>query len=363
MTIAKQHDDQQERISTLQSYDILDTPPEEEFEDIVALAAQICDVPVSLISLVDNDRQWFKARVGFEPAETPLDQSVCAHAILQEGFFEIEDMAQDPRTKDNPLHVSGPEVQFYAGANLVSPNGMPIGTLCVLDHTPRKLSAFQRKALTTLSQQIVTQLELRKRLREEAAMRNEIDHRVKNSLQTIASIMRMASRRVSDPQALDVLGLVERRLDAVASLHSELMGQSGEGTVETVGYLTRVTNLLQEAAPDTVNITLEAHNETIDARTASALGMIISEFVANSIKHAFPDGQDGSIAISLVRSQIGHWLLTCADDGAGHDTSDTPPRDTGLGEQIMSSAATQLDGQLSYESRARGTALTVTFPA
>ncbi|HIF78559.1 MAG TPA: GAF domain-containing protein, partial [Sulfitobacter sp.] len=138
--------EQDARLETLYSYDILDTEAEADFDDIVDLASKICETPVSLISLVDEKRQWFKARVGFEPHETALDQSVCSHAILDEGYTEIADMGADPRTSDNPLYVGDPRVKFYAGANLVAPNGQPIGTLCVLDTKPRTLNDFQRQA-------------------------------------------------------------------------------------------------------------------------------------------------------------------------------------------------------------------------
>lgn len=320
---------------------------------------------MSLISLVDDDRQWFKARLGFDPTETSLEESVCSHAILQDGILEIEDMSADARTVGNRLHTEGPQVQFYAGANLVAPNGVAIGTLCVLDTKPRKLNEFQRQALRTLSRQVMTQLELRKRLREEHALRSEIDHRVKNSLQTIASIMRMATRGITDPQALDVLALVERRLGAVASLHSELMNHEGDGTVQTRPYLERVVKLLDESAPSNVTISLHALDTDMDARKASALGMIISEFVANSIKHAFPDGRDGMVSITLGLPDRTEWVLECVDNGIGQTSDETAKpasRDTGLGERLMSSAAIQLDGRLEYEARNSGTAMTVRFP-
>ena len=226
--LADPHPEQERRLQTLKSYGILDTAAETDFDDIVALASKICDMPVSLISLVDEDRQWFKANIGFDPAQTGLDESVCSHALLQDDFLEIEDMASDIRTADNPLYTQEPGVHYYAGFNLRAPNGMPIGTLCVLDTKPRKLTEFQRQALQTLSRQVMIQLELRKRLAQEESIRSEIDHRVKNSLQTIASVMRIAARQITDPCALDVIALVERRLGAVASLHSELMGTEGQ---------------------------------------------------------------------------------------------------------------------------------------
>jgi two-component sensor histidine kinase len=354
------------RLETLKSYDILDTVEEADFDDIVAIASAICDVPVSLISLVDDDRQWFKARVGFEPQQTSLEESVCSHSILQDDFLEVPDMALDNRTSDNPLHTGDPNVNFYAGANLVAPNGMKIGTLCVLDTKPRTLSPFQRQALKTLSRQVMTQLELRKLLGQEEALRSEMDHRVKNSLQTIASVMRVASRGIKDQQALDVLNLVERRISAVGSLHSELMGREGRDSVDTRPYLKRVVKLLADIAPDNVEITVDTLDAAIGARMASAIGMIVSEFVANSIKHAFPGDRRGLVQISLAKDGQGEWVLSCQDDGVGQQEDDEDSADdgnSGLGAMLMSTATAQLNGQLEYVSRPSGTELTVKFPS
>jgi len=315
-----------------------------------------------LISLVDEDRQWFKATKGVDAKQTDLNESVCSHAILEDGFLEIEDMSADPRTSDNPLHVGGPEVQFYAGANLLAPNGMPIGTLCILDSKPRRLSDFQRKALKTLSRQVMTQLELRKKLAQEEALKSEMDHRVMNSLQTIGSVMRVASRQVGDQRALDVLGIVERRIDAVASLHSELMGRDGQGSVEMCPYLDRVVSLLDDVSPDEITILIDAEDTVLEARKASAIGMIVSEFSANSIKHAFPDDRSGTVKITLKKVEPECWALICEDDGVGRqDTGEDTPEDSGLGQMLMTSAASQLEGQLEYTSGPSGTSLSVRF--
>jgi len=152
------------RLAALESYGILDTPPEEGFDDIVQLARQICGAPVALVSLVTDDRQWFKARDGFPACETGLNASVCAHALIEPDLLIIPDLATDPRTRDNPLVTGDPYIQFYAGAPLRTPDGHVLGSLCVIDHRPRPegLSAARRDALRALARQVVTQLELRR---------------------------------------------------------------------------------------------------------------------------------------------------------------------------------------------------------
>jgi PAS domain S-box-containing protein len=156
------------RLDALQDYDVLDTSPEQGFDDIVELARLTCSAPVSLVSLVAGDRQWFKARSGFDPCETTLDKSVCAHALAEPGLLVIPDLTQDPRTRDNPLVTGEPHLRFYAGAPLQAPGGERLGSLCVIDLAPRPegLTESQATALGALAGQVMTQLNLRRAMTE-----------------------------------------------------------------------------------------------------------------------------------------------------------------------------------------------------
>ena len=152
------------RVAALRALGILDTPPEPNYDDLTRLAAQICQVPIALISLVDADRQWFKARVGLDPAETPRELSFCAHAIAepQTDVFVVPDASADPRFAANALVTGAPHIRFYAGTPLVTHDGWALGTLCVIDRVPRQLTPDQLHALTTLRRHILDALELRR---------------------------------------------------------------------------------------------------------------------------------------------------------------------------------------------------------
>ncbi|OYV96587.1 MAG: hypothetical protein B7Z62_07915 [Deltaproteobacteria bacterium 37-65-8] len=153
------------RLVTLRGYDVLDTLPEQAFDDLTLLAAQICQVPIAVVSLVDENRQWFKSIIGLDAKETPRDVAFCAHSILtSDELLEVYDAQLDPRFADNPLVTSDPHIRFYAGAPLVAPDGHALGTLCVIDCVPRELSTEQKNALRALSRTVIAQLELRRTL-------------------------------------------------------------------------------------------------------------------------------------------------------------------------------------------------------
>jgi PAS domain S-box-containing protein len=154
--------DEAARLAALRRYEILDTPPEAGFDDLVAVAAQVCQTPMALVCFVDEERQWFKAAVGVSERETARDVAFCAHAILGQELFVVRDALQDPRFADSPLVTAGPRIRFYAGAPLLTPDGHAIGALCVMDRIPRELSTEQGSALLALGRDVVARLELRR---------------------------------------------------------------------------------------------------------------------------------------------------------------------------------------------------------
>ncbi|WP_404789982.1 EAL domain-containing protein [Altericista sp. CCNU0014] len=157
---------EEDRLNMLREYQILDTLPEEHFDDLTRLIAYICKVPIAAISLIDDQRQWYKSKLGFTSSEEPRGITFCNYTILQKDIFIISDTYKDKRFRDNPFVIGDAKIRFYAGAPLFTPNNVALGTLCVLDHKPRQLDDEQIHALSVLARQVVTQLELRRNIYE-----------------------------------------------------------------------------------------------------------------------------------------------------------------------------------------------------
>jgi GAF domain-containing protein len=194
-----------DRLRELRSYKILDTKPEAHFDELTQLAALICGVPISLISLIDSHRQWFKSRFGLDLQETPRAEAFCTHAIMQPAMFVVPDAAKDERFANNPLVTGDPHVRFYAGAPLATRDGHLLGTLCVIDREPHTLTKDQKAALEILGRQVIANIELRsdlQELKEALAARDAVEGPSGEAAVGLDEIMARLRTIVSDLQAV-----------------------------------------------------------------------------------------------------------------------------------------------------------------
>ena len=359
------HRAEDRRLDALHSYGILDTPREEEFDDIVKVVSAVCQAPISVINLIDRGRQWFKAEVGLGVRETPIDSSLCAHAILQPGLFIVPDTLADRRFEDNPLVTGDPHLRFYAGALLETPEGLPLGTVCVLDYKPRVLDDTQKLLLRVMAGQVMKTLELRRLIdterrgrlnaellaQENETLAREGDHRVMNSLQLVQSILSLQLRSADTPSTRAHLESARNRVLAIAAVHRDLhLGGSLED-VEIGAFLRRLCEGLKQTAPANVTaVNVSADRAMMKSAPASTTGLIVAELVTNSFKYAYGDGQSGAVDVEFQKTHDG-WSLQVADGGGGLPAGFDASKSKGVGMRVVNALVRRLDATLSVESR------------
>lgn len=358
------HPRQSERLAALHSYNILDTPRETDFDDIVELAAKICGTPISVVNLIDAERQWFKAEIGLGTRETPLETSICSHVILEEDFTLIEDTHADPRTADNELCIPNEGLRFYAGALIKSENGLPIGTLCVLDNKPNTLDAHQQQALKVLARRVTRELDLRRALESQNVLRDEMDHRVKNSLSSIASaigLYKSEARKTGDADA--AFDALRRQLDAVAAVHRSIYLSKEESGVDLQDYIPILASHLENSLPPSVSVTATSPACSVPPKVASTIGLIANEFAANTIKHGKISDDDAKInyTLSLEGKEL---TLTCKNNVAEQvqaepDTGSAKRH--GIGARLIKASVAQFGGHIMQKESEKGFELVATL--
>jgi len=223
-----------DRLEALRRYEVLDTLPEQDYDDLTQLAAHICETPIALVSLIDADRQWFESRVGLDAEETPRDISFCGHVVADRQALVVADATRDERFADNPLVAGAPDIRLYAGIPLITPSDHYIGTLCVIDMEPRELDDTQLAALERLSRQVINQLELRLKLKQLGEAREEVNLALE------------AAQRASLAKSQFLANMsheLRTPLNAIIG-YSEMLAEEAEdeGESKTVGDLTRIRN-------------------------------------------------------------------------------------------------------------------------
>jgi anti-sigma regulatory factor (Ser/Thr protein kinase) len=287
-----------ERIASLHRYRILDSNPEQAFDDLALLASYVCQTPIALISLVDTDRQWFKSHVGISASETSRSISMCAHAIEQTGLYIVPDATTDEKFRDNPFVTGEPNIRFYAGAPLVTPDGHALGTLCVLDRVPRTLTPEQREALDALRRQVQAQLELRLNLvdLEQALVRR------------------------------DIAEADQRRL--IKSLESSIDGLNKLGGLLPYCSVCEL-NLVIPADPHAIPTITDGVKQILEGKgwaepDIMAVELAVQEALANGIRHGCKSDPTRKVQCCVAVDQAGAVTVVVRDPGAGFDASAVP---------------------------------------
>ena len=391
------------RIADLLSYDILDTPEEEELNEIVRLASSICDMPISLISLIDENRQWFKAKVGLDSKETPREYAFCTHAIRGNSTFMVPDAKEDERFKDNPLVLGNPNIRFYAGVPLTTPQGQNLGTLCVMDDRPGELSAEKERALRILARQVVSHFELKKKnkvlqstlqtienQRKQLENHNQvltrllsiISHDLRNPIENLKQLFGMFSNGELTTDELKILRSdVDKSLSSTSELLHNLLSWASNQISGMGMNVTRVDlhQLIDEqfesaelsASRKRNKLVNEVQPSTFINADADMLRFIVRNLVTNANKFT----SKGTVMVRLETGVAAH-RIEVRDTGCGmnqdrlsklfswkqRQTSlgTAGEKGSGLGLLISQQFAKQLGGGLDVKSEpGKGTAIAI----
>jgi two-component sensor histidine kinase len=354
-----------QRLENLYSYCLLDTDPEKDYDGITHLTSELFDVPVCVISIIDKDRQWFKSKVGLGVSETPRNISFCAHAInTPKRPMVVKNANFDERFINNPLVIGEPHVVFYAGVPLLSAEGFPFGTLCIIDFEEREFSQHQLDQLEILAQQVAKLFQLRKKnseltlaLDEKATLLKEIHHRVKNNLQIISSLLNLQMNNELDASSLDALSASRDRILAMSLIHEQLYQSD---TIDKVNFDNFLNKLVKSIHVLYNNIETAVHSDNIDLKmdVAVPLSLITSEVITNAFKHAFDKGAMGKIEVKVKKQKDGMIILTIKDNGKGFILQDRWNNSNTLGFEIIKNLTEQINGKVECSSNSSGTTFT-----
>lgn len=375
---------EKERLAKLYEYSLLDSLEEEEYDQITRLASKICDTPISLISLIDKDRQWFKSKVGLNQKETERDTAFCAHAINEpDHTFIVEDSRKDERFHDNPLVADDPNVVFYAGVPLVC-DDQALGTLCVIDNEPRELSDDQLESLSDLANQLVKLFELRRnkllleRTVRELEQRNKnLDefariaaHDIKSPLGNIYGLVELLEQKTADadPETQEIIGMIQ---DSAKGLSSLIDGILKHAKTNSLLLEERSFFSLADLIKDTLKLldpkgkqglSLEMEGESVYANKV-AIQQILINLIANAIKYNINPEPKLEIGLKQERTKV---IVSISDNGPGikpedqerifkifHTTSNKDVNGTtgtGIGLATVKSLVEGMGGEISLKS-------------
>ncbi|WP_162796240.1 GAF domain-containing sensor histidine kinase [Pedobacter namyangjuensis] len=389
-----------QRLASLESYKMMDTAPEADFEELVQLASEICGTPIALITLVDDTRQWFKSKVGLEVNQTPKEQAFCAHTIVDSsGFMQIRDARTDLRFSNNPLVTSAPNIVFYAGISLLAQDGMPLGTLCVIDRVPKELTDRQLNAMKILAKQVMAQMELRKQLAGLKELNKQLSetnefmqrfattaaHDIKNPLSNISLSAELLIRHLKKNDDDKGLKFANTNLNAakhLAKLVSDMLAYSLRPEILTqnhhsfpiIIFLQKVVSMI--TMPKNVKISYPENGLHITT-SEIALQQLFINLLTNAIR--YNDKQTCCIKISCAQNEM-HTQFIVEDNGIGiannelerifdrnvtlNQSDRFKQSSTGIGLHTVRVLLEKLGGKISVESElTKGSRFIFTIPS
>ncbi len=328
-----------ERLLALDSYSVLDTLPEESYNDLTKIASIICNTPIALVTFIDEKRQFLKSRHGIEATETPREVAFCGHAInMPSELMMVEDARLDDRFSDNPLVTGDLQVVFYAGMPLVTNDGFALGTLCVIDHQPKELTPDQQSALKSLANQVVQLLELRKKnnlllqtqqkllsaAKEMEVFAYTASHDLKEPLRMVKSFMNLLEKKYADNLDDTAKKYIHYAVDGTERMElliGDLLeyARAGNGNIEVKGKA--INEILEEIKKlywlviqeKSVSIALTGLAEIELNHTSTR--QVLQNLIGNAIKYQSPGVQP--VIVVNVANQLSHWLISVSDNGIG----------------------------------------------
>lgn len=348
-----------DRLAALLRYGILDTPPEAAFDNITRVAALVCKAPMAVVNLIADTRQFFKSEVGLGVREMPLELSLCAKAILEPDMLVIPDLSVDARFDCNPLVSGTPHLRFYAGARLDTPEGLPLGTVCVLDHQPRPegLTLEQREVLRALARQTMAHLELKRAIAMRELLARELSHRIKNVFSVVGGL---ASASARDSGAQSFAKAFRGRINALARAHDYVLpnsqGSGAEGG-NTLHGLLKVLLLPYDEGGRRIRVT--GDDLPLGQGAATTLALILHEQATNAIKYGALSNEEGSVHVHCA---VSDGMVEISWEERGGPAPAGAPLQTGFGTTMVSSGSASLGGIIAAEWAAEGLRVTLSMP-
>lgn len=320
---------EEQRLEAVFNANILDTLPEKEFDDLTFIASSICNTPISLITILDKERQWFKSKIGIDVDHTERQYAFCAHAILNPNeMLEVSDSREDERFIDNPLVTDEPHVIFYAGVPLVDKSGLPYGTICVIDQKPRNLTDDQKKALKALASLVMNQIELRSNRKHLQEINSQLEsyaytvaHDLKSPLSGIIALVDLINHETAIKEHKEIqeyLSLISDASKHLANMISHMLESARvkllDSKKEHVDVHSLVENIIQLLFP-AHNIKINFVNHLPEIYTIKIkLLQIFQNLLSNAIKYNHQ--QEGLIEIGCTESST-HYTFFVKDNGPG----------------------------------------------